>query len=435
MVAMAGVFVLFLTTLNELGLGAAVIQRKELDHDTLRSLFTIVLIAGVVFYVLLVFSAPWIAGFYEEERLISLVRIMALQFLIMGFGVMPQSLLLREMKYRHIAAVDFISAVIASVSTLVMAFADYGVWALVWGPLIMRAVSTVGFNILQPFLYLPSMNMRGVWTYISFGACVFLSKIIWYVYSSADTLIIGKVLGQDLLGYYAVGLMLATLPMEKISGIMNQIAFSAFSSVQSESGVVGQHLLKAIRVMSFIAFPVLWGMSFISSEIVQLFLGDKWMQAALPLQIVALVIPLRMVSNLISPAILGKGRADISLFTSIPPLVLMPMAFYFGTFWGLLGVSLAWMITFPLVFCINLSFVVRVLGIRFLDVLGAMQLPLIAGFSMYLSLYIVKSVFFYDAFIITRMLIYVFFGALIYSLTTLLINRKGLREVVNLLKL
>lgn len=159
------------------------------------------------------------------------------------------------------------------------------------------------------------------------------------------------------------------------------------------------------------------------------------MQAALPLQIVALVIPLRMVSNLISPAILGKGRADISLFTSIPPLVLMPMAFYFGTFWGLLGVSLAWMITFPLVFCINLSFVVRVLGIRFLDVLGAMQLPLIAGFSMYLSLYIVKSVFFYDAFIITRMLIYVFFGALIYSLTTLLINRKGLREVVNLLKL
>lgn len=433
LITMAGVFVVFLTMVNEFGLGAAIIQRKELDQDSLRSLFTLVLIAGVLFYVLLLLSAPWIADFFEEQRLISLIRVMALQFLIMGLSVMPQSLLLREMKFRHLAAVDFVSMVAGSVTTLAVAFSGYGVWALVWGALMTRAVSTIGLNMLHPFLFLPSINMRGVWPYLSFGAYVFSSKIMWYAYSRADTLIIGKVLGQDFLGYYAVGLMLAMLPMEKICGLLNQIAFPAFSSVQSESGVLGQHLLKAIRVMSFISFPALWGMSFISSEIIQFFLGDKWMQAALPFKLIALVIPLRMVSNLISPAILGKGRANISLYTSITPLVLMPVAFYAGTFWGLLGVSLAWTIIFPLVFCINLSLETRVLKIRFLDVLGAMLLPLIASLTMYLGLYLVKFVCVFDTLII-KTIFYVFFGILIYSFTTMLINKKGFQEVITLFK-
>jgi len=433
LVALAGVFVVFLTMLNELGLGAAVIQRKELDHDTLRSLFTLVLCAGVVFYLLLFLSAPWIANFFEEQRLISLIRVMALQFLIMGFSVMPQSLLLREMKYRQIAAVDFVTTIIGSVTTLALAFAGYGVWALVWGPLMMRAVSTICLNMLHPFLYLPRLEMKNVWPFITFGAYVLLSRISWYAYSKADILIIGKVLDKELLGFYAVGLMLAKLPMDKISGILNQVAFPAFSSVQSEPGVAGQYFLKAVRVISFFAFPALWGISCISPEIVQMFLGDKWIHAALPLQIIALVIPIQMISNLISPAILGKGRADISLLTTIPPLVLMPAAFYAGAYWGLLGVSLAWVSAFPVVFFLNLVLVFKVLEIRFLDVFRAMLMPFLAGLTMYLGIYLVKSVMI-DIQVVPKMIVLIGCGALIYFFMTLLFNRNGLQEVRNLVK-
>jgi len=432
---LAGVFVAFLAMLSELGLGAAVIQRRGLSHNTLRSLFGVVLLVSALFYVLLATSAPWIASFYNEPRLILLVRVLALQFLLMGFTVLPQSILLRDLNFRKIAIVDFVSAISGSITTLALVLSGYGVWSLVWGSLMIRVVSMVGLNLAQPFLFLPRADMKEIREFFSFSGYVTLSRILWYFYSSADTLIIGKVLGKELLGFYSVGSYVASLPMEKISGIINQVAFPAFSSVQSDPGLAGQHFLKAVRVMSFFAFPVLWGVSSIAPEFVAVFLGAKWSSAAIPLQVVSLVIPLRMISNLMNPAALGAGRPEISFQNSLVAFILMPAAFVIGSFWGLLGVSLAWVIAFPMVLCLNFSRVSKILHVNLMDLLRSMQLPCYAALLMYGVVQFVKTELLIKMQNVPKMIILVGCGAIIYVAMTLLFNNRGLREVRELVKI
>jgi O-antigen/teichoic acid export membrane protein len=435
LLALASVFVAFLVMLNELGLGAAVVHRRGLGRDTLRTMFGLVLLISVIFYLVLAVTAPFIARFYHEPRLIPLVRVMALQFLLMGFTVLPQSLLLREMKFRKIAIVDLLSALIGSITTLALALTGFGVWALVWGTLMIRVVSMVGLNLAQPFLCPPSFKMKGMWVLISYSGYVTLSRILWYFYTKADILIIGKILGKEILGFYAVGLYIASLPMEKVSGIINQVAFPAFSSLQSDPGLAGQHFLKAVRVMSFFAFPVLWGISCIAPEFVAIFLGTKWSDAALPLQIISLVIPLRMVSNMMNPAALGAGRSDISFYNSLVAFIFMPMAFLIGTFWGVLGVSLAWLIVFPVVFCLNLSRVLNILNISFINVLRAMKIPFLLGCIMYFSVNLIRLKLLIDINNVIKLLILVVSGILIYLIMTLFFNRRGLQEVRGLAKI
>ncbi|MCJ8502099.1 lipopolysaccharide biosynthesis protein [Desulfatitalea alkaliphila] len=433
LMALAGVFVAFLALLNELGLGAAIVQRKHIDNSTLSSLFGLVLLVGTLFYLIMFFSAPLIAEFYNDHRLVSLVKVLALEFMINSFAVIPRAQLLRDMKFRQIAIVDFSSAISGSVLTLILALMGYGVWALVWGTLTIRIISTLGFNISQPIMYLPRISMRGMKSFVIFGGYVTVGRILWYLYSNADTLIIGKMLGKDLLGFYSVGLMLATMPMEKVSGIINQVAFPAFSSVQTDIELVGRHFLKAVRVMSFITFPVLWGISSISPEIIQVFLSEKWLQAVVPMQIIALIIPLRMISNLMSTAVFGVGRADVSFMLVVIPSALLPIAFFVGSHWGLLGVSLSWLLVFPFVFTLQILLTIRVLKVAFLSIFKAISMPLISGAVMYGSVFFIRSLSTLDINIL-QMLLLIFSGALSYMIITLVINRFGLREVANLVK-
>ena len=434
LMALAMVFVSFLVMLNEMGLGAAVVQCKELDHDILRSLFSLILIASGAFYLLLTVFAPLIARFYEEPRLVLLVRVLALEFLINGFSVLPRSLLTREMKFRQIGIIDLVSAISGSLTTLVLALAGYGVWSLVGGTLMIRVVSTIGLNITQPFLFLPRTNMKGAWTFFEFGGYVTISRIIWYLYSRTDILIIGKIFGKDLLGFYSVGLMLATLPMEKVSGMINQVAFPAFSSVQTEPEVFGRHFFKAVRVMSFIAFPVLWGISSISPEIVHIFLGEKWSHAALPMQIIALVIPLRMINSMMNPAVLGKGRPGIQFIITIVPAILMPAAFFIGSFWGLLGVSLAWVIGFPFAFFLNLRIVLRVIGGSMKDLFFSLWKPVLFSSIMYGAVIMAKKIGEGYPAPLLMLIVFIVVGASVYVAATLSLGRKEFQEIRALIK-
>lgn len=434
LMAIAMVFVSFLSMLSELGLGASIVQRKSLTEQELKTLFGLILILSISFYVLMVVTSPLVASFYNEPRLVALFRALALQFMLMPFIVLPQSILLRAMSFKRIALVDFTSAIVGSLVTLAFALSGYGVWSLVWGTLAIRIASIIGLFVAQPWWLSPSFNMAGVTEFFAFGGYVTASRVLWFIYSNVDALIIGKILGNQLLGLYSVGLQLATLPMEKISGIINQVAFPAFSSVQSDPDLAGQHFLKAVRVMSFFAFPVLWGLSSVAPEIVVVFLGDKWLQSVLPLQIIALIIPVRMISNLMDPAVLGAGRADISFRISVVSFLIMPASFLVGAQWGLLGVSLAWVLAFPLVFFINLSCVVKVYKLSILDVLRSIKRPFLCGLVMFAGVHLLKATLAVGFYIPFKLGLLVFTGALLYLGLVYLVNRRGMNEVVGLLR-
>jgi len=175
-------------------------------------------------------------------------------------------------------------------------------------------------------------------------------------------------------------------------------------------------------------------MSSISAEIVEVFLGSKWLEAIVPLQIIAFVVPLRMVRNLMPPALLGMGRGDVNLRNEVVAVGLMPLAFFVASFWGILGVSLVWVLVFPVVFLVNFASTRRVLRFTSLDVFREVRSPVVSGLVMYLCIAALKISSVIDFSAPINMAIYIIVGGSIYLSLTYLLQRPLLREVVGLAK-
>jgi O-antigen/teichoic acid export membrane protein len=433
LMALAGMFVFFFALLNELGMGAALVQKQTLDEFLLQQVFGLLLLINFCFFLLLSFSSPLIALFFNEPRLSSIIRVLSLQFLLMGFSTIPQSILMRKMDFKAISIADFTSAIAGSIATLIMALLGYGVWSLVIGMLLTSIWRTIYLNITFPYLHFPRLSFINMSRVISFGGYVTINRVFWFIFIQADIFIIGKTLGKELLGFYSVASEIASLPMQKISGIISQVAFPAYSSVQNDLEKAKSHFLKSIRIMSFFAFPVLWGISSIAPEIVALLLGDKWQLSALPIQLLSLIIPLRMISVLFDPTANGLGRPDISFFIILFSSIAMPAAILIGINWGLVGVCSAWVSVYPLVFLYNLSRILPFLGIRFYDFLISIARPVIASFIMYVTVMGCKTML-GDTNSVLNLLLLIVAGTAVYCGTIITLHKEGYREVVGLIK-
>lgn len=433
LMAMAGFFTAFLALLNELGLGAALIQKKDIDDLFLRKIFGLLLVSNLFFFLLLFASAPMIALFFNEQRITPIIRVSSIHFLMTSFSIISYSLLMRKMDFKKISIIELISAISGSLLTLILAFLSFGVWSLVWGNLAMSLIRVIGLMMASRFICIPSFSIKGLSQAMSFGGYVLSSRVLWYLYTHADTFIIGKILGKELLGYYSVSMQLASLPMDKTSHLLNQVAFPAFSNIQDDPQKVSNYFLKAVRLGSFFAFPILWGISSIAPELVAVLLGDKWQNASLPFQLLSLIIPIQMISSWTSPPVLGLGRPDISFYNTLLGFIVMPVAILIFIHWGLLGVCLAWLIFYPLLFWYYLSRVVRALGISVFDVIAAMMKPVLAAATMYAAVMVLKLVLGGDPKSITHLVLFIITGLLVYLGIVGSVYRQGCREVLDLI--
>ena len=432
LLAMATVLIGFLNLFSELGLGWAVVHARDVDVPTLRKVYGLILIVHGVIFAIVYITAPMVAAFFGEDRLTLIIRVIGLQFLVVAPGVIPNSMLQRELEFKWRSILGLAVAVVSALATLGLALAGFGVWSLVVGSLLAVVLSTIGINMLHPFLRLPSFAFNGLGNLFAFGGYVAASRVLLYLYLQADTIIGGRVLGKEQIGYYSVGMHLASLPMQRVSAILNEVVFPAFARIQDDPKRVAYHVLQAIRLTSLCAFPVFWGIGAVAPEIVRVLLGDKWEPAILPLQLLAIVMPVRMVGQLMPPTLQGVGKANLAARNQFVVCVAMIAGFAVGVQYGIVGLSVAWVAVFPLAFLANLRTWLPVLGMRASQLLGAMARPALAGAGMFALVGAVRAAGAPAG--LTGLVTLILVGAIAYAALSLLINREGLHDVRSLFR-
>jgi teichuronic acid exporter len=434
LMAIAMLFIGFLFLLNELGLGAVLVQKEDLSQENIRQIFALILVINAGFYLVLYLASPWIGEFFNDERLVSIVRVLALQFIVGVFEVIPVSLLEKHLDFKKKSLVYLSANIGGGITTLLFALLGHGVWSLVYGSLTIACLKTLGINLVSPYLHWPILSPRGLRSIVSFGGLVTLERSMWFFYTQADIFIVGKVLGKEALGVYSVAMHLASLIYHKTSGILYEVAFPSFSKIQDQPKKVASYLLKAIRIMSFILFPISFGISSIAPELVGVLLGDKWNTAGPILSMLAIILPLRMIINLLPPALQGIGRPDVSAFNLLIAVIVMPVAFFVGTKGGILGVSLAWVIVFPLVVLVMVARSGVLLGVTVKECLAAMSGPALLSSLMFAVVWGAKTIVVGDETSLSRLISLILIGAMIYTTLVFVLNRSRCSEVLQLLK-
>ncbi|MFI5445916.1 lipopolysaccharide biosynthesis protein [Polaromonas sp. UC242_47] len=433
LMALAAIFSALFSLLSEMGLGSTLVQTKDLPPQRLRQIFGLVVLSnGAACLVMATVVAPLVALFFAEPRLQPVVQVIALQFIPAMFVVVPSAMLERNMKYRGRAITDLVSTTGGALVTLLLANMGYGVFALAWGIVFGTIVRAVGLNIASPFLGRPIFHFAGCGSMFDFGRNVAATQLVWFLYSQADAFIVGKFLGKHNLGVYSVSMDLASLPASRVSSILNQLVFPSLSKVKRDGGTVGPYLLKGMRSLSLVSFPVMWGMSSVAPELVRTLLGEKWVEAALPLTLLCLIMPMRVLSPLMHAGLYAVGRADVSFRITAITAATMCSAFLVGAQYGLIGLSLAWLVAFPGAFLFNLLRSCKHLGLTVKEIATTLARPALASCLMYVLVILARHAIGWPS-AIANLLTLTAVGAVAYTGFTFMFNREVVLEIRNLI--
>ena len=383
LVAMLTLIFMFVAMISDMGFDSAIVQSPTLTSDEFRRVFGAALCIGVGLAAVLVLAAPSIAAFYGEPRLVDMTRVAALGFIAAAPCTVYNGLLQRDMRFRTSTQIEMAAAIVGNVVTLGLALGGFGAWALILGTVIANPLRALLLFATASTFYGPSFRFSGMRHLLKFGGNVLVTRVVWYWTTQADILIAGKLLGRQALGLYSVAVHLASLPMQRTSGMINGVAFAAFAKIQHDATAVAQNTRLAVRLMAFVTFPVLWGIAAVAPELVEVAIGPAWRDSILPLTLVALTIPLRMIGSVISTTIMSLGRVDNALGSTILGAFVAVPLFWFGAQHGIVGLSVAWLVAAPAMFLLNLFRALPILHLSATEVAAELWRPALVSAVMF----------------------------------------------------
>lgn len=433
LMAMSMVFISFAMIVNDLGLGSALVQRPDPTRNEICAIHGFVLVLNAILYVVFYFLAPVIAQMYGEPLLVPMLRVIALLFPILGFEVTALALLERNLEFRKKATIYMVANVAGVLITLVFALRSAGVWSLVYGNLSSAIIKAVSVNFATRRLIAPSWNYSVVRPYLNFGGFVAGERILWYLHRQADVFFIGIWLGKEELGYYYVALTLSSFVYDKTGGLLYEISLPTFARVKKEVGDVAHVFLRALRILSFVVFPLMFGLASVSTDVVDLLIGNKWAAVAPLVMILSLSMPARIIGNLLPPALQGIGSARSSLLNLTIAVAGMVPLLTLAAAQSSMAVATAWLVGYPVVLMIMFAHSHDLLRVRWSNAAGAVLPSMIGSLIMFGSVY--WSSVELSALTLsteTRLVTCVLLGIAIYGVFSLFALRGRIRDIIDL---
>jgi teichuronic acid exporter len=346
--AMVGIFTGIMSSIAQMGLGAAIVQFQDMDEREINDCFWIANAAIWTGYVGLYIMAPLIARWFETPILASVLRVSALSLPMNALCLVPDALLRRQLRFDRIAYAEILAGVITIIIMLTLAWLGAGVWALVSGTLIGPLVyNIVLFRALRWVPGLPSGGGR-IGQFLRYSLAALGVRIGWDVYEQTDVFILGKIGGGASLGYYSMAMQLAMLPVTKITATVNGLAYPLMSGLQKDSAAMRASFMRGLRMVACVTVPLCIGMMLVAHDLVAVVLTEKWAPIVPLLQVLSAVALIRSLVALLPPVLLARYRASFLCLWMTSLLLVMPVAFYMGgmTF-GALGIAFAWLLVYP----------------------------------------------------------------------------------------
>jgi len=432
--SMAEITVGLLMMFSSGGMEGSMIHVKELTKDKISKIFGLLIVINAVLFALQVIGAYPLAEYYHDPRIVLLVQVMALGFLLVPFNAIPSALLSRDMDYKVLSTVSLITNIAGAACTLVMALMGFGVWSLVSGPLLTAFLNAVIMNIYKPCLTMPKPSIRGISDMALFGGTLVFTSLLWLVFSRSDIFIAGRFLSIHDVGIYAVALHLASLPVDKVVPILNQIAFPAYARLRDNPEAIKKYFLMATRLTSLILFPVSFGMAGIAQQLIPAVLGNEWKEVSELLLILGLVFPLRGISMLCAPMTNAMGKPGIQLQLVTMATIFMVPGFIVGVKLGAMGLVLVWAFIYPWVMLRNLWASKNVIGLTFLSFVRAIAPPLLMASIMLFGLLCFSrlDIIYVNVWVTIGAMVAA--GAFVYIMGIFVIAKPRLFELRNILK-
>lgn len=392
LVGMLAIFLAVAQSLIDSGFSQALIRkqnRTEVDNSTV---FYFNIVVSAILYLVLYAIAPWVAEFYNEPQLCSLMRVLCFIIIINSMAVVQRAIYTASINFKTQAKASFIAALVSGIVGVWLAFNSYGVWTLVWQQLL-----NAGINTLLLWVY---SNWYPRWLYswqsfrqlFSFGSKLLASGLLDTLYTNIYLLIIGKIFNASSLGLYTQADRFTKLPSSNITGVLQRVTYPVLCTLQDDDGKLREDYRKLLRLSAFIIFPLMCLLAGVAYPLVELLLGEKWQFAAtliIPLSFSMMWWPIHAINlNLLKV----KGRSDLFLRLEIIKKIIGVTVLVLSIPFGLLFMCYAEIAISIICLFINTYYTGKIIQVGFLIQMKDLMGILLLSVAIFVVAYLVSSV-------------------------------------------
>lgn len=312
-IAMLAIFMTISQSIIDSGFSNALVRKLDRSESDYSTSFYFNVILGFIMYGVLFFSAPLIAQFYNTPELEAVTKIVGITLVLGSCTIVQQAILTIKVDFKTQMKISLTSAILSGLIGIIMAFNDYGVWALVGQMVSVAFFRTVLLWTIVKWIPKSGFSIQSFQNLFGYGSKLLFAGILETIYRNLYTIIIGKFFHSNALGLYSRGEQIASYPSGNITGVIQRVTFPILSQIQNDETQLRNAFTQIVKTTCFIVFPLMMFLIIVAKPLVIIILTEKWIGCVEIIQILSISFMWYPVHILNLNVLQIAGRSDLLL--------------------------------------------------------------------------------------------------------------------------
>ena len=431
LLGLVGIVTVVCTALVNGGFTTALIRKKDVTDDDYNTVFICNFGMSLLLYVVVFLCASLIADFFSREELTHLVRVSSLGLIIGALGMVQQTRLTKRIDFKTQTKITLVASAVSGVVGICMAFAGFGVWALVGQQLTSQIINTILLYIYNRWLPCLRFSIESFHELFGFGWKMMVSILLDAVWKELYQVVVGKFYNPATLGQYTRAKHYAQLFSQNLTAVMERVTYPVLSSIQDDKERMVSAYRRMIRTSMFITTVALFSLGAVSEPLIYCMIGPKWHEASTYLPLICITYSLYPLHAINLNMLQVQGRSDLFLGLEVIKKVIVLAPLFIGAFVGIMPMLLTNMVVGIIAYFLNSHYSGRLLGysswMQLRDIAPSYTLAIAIALSVWFLKYLPLSYW-----IVLPMQIVI--GASVFFTLCLLFKMNEYKEIMHILR-
>jgi teichuronic acid exporter len=362
---LAGALLPVLERFATLGMGAAMVRQSDGDRRALSTMLWITVASSLGVLAAVIALGPWIAGIFGAPIIAGLLVGYGVKLVLQTVHAVPEALMRRGLRFAALTRVRIVASCADAITKLITAYLgahgwpDLRIWCFVLGPLVNGVAISIGVQLCRPWRPALAFDRRVAASSLRYGVQVSAGELLYFIYTNADYLVIGRVWGNAAVGAYRLAYELVLDVVRLISLVTTEVAFPAFARLITDRRRAGALLVQFTRQNAIALVPVLVFLAVAADDLLAVLYPPLSPAATAAARILCVVGALRTISFVLPAMLAGLGYAGDALIYHALAAIALPAAFAIAAGVapdrGYVVVAWAWAAAYPIVFAVLLG--------------------------------------------------------------------------------
>lgn len=431
LIGMLAIFLAVAQSLIDSGFSQALIRKQDRTDVDNSTVFYFNIVVSSALYLILFIAAPFVADFYNQPELTSVMRVVCLGVILNSLAVVQRALLTVRIDFKTQAKASLSAAVISGCIGIVLAYCGFGVWSLVVQQLLNLSVNTLLLWIFSKWRPIAVFSWKSFHELFAFGSKLLASGLLDTLYRNIYPIVIGKLFSASSLGHYTRAHQFSEFPSSNVTGIIQRVTYPILCGIQDETERLETVYRKFLKLSAFIIFPLMIGLSAVACPFIDIALGTQWGFCGQLLQIICFAMMWYPIHAINLNLLQVKGRSDLFLRLEIIKKILGITVLCITAPFGLVVMCYGQIFNSIVALVINTYYTGKLINVGFIRQMKDLLPTILLSLTMFGAILLVNG--FIEA-NIYRLIIGVLVGVIVYASGSYIFKFKELQTLFSLIR-